>query len=347
MIGRHHARVLRQLDGVEFVAAADPAGDAFGAATNIPIVESVHHLMEYPLDYCVVAVPASLHFSVGSVLADSGVHALIEKPLATDAPTAHALVDAFGAASLVAAVGHTEIYNPAVRALRDRLAYGFLGPIYQIATRRQGPYPSRVRDIGVVKDLATHDIGLVTHVTGHSMAALAARTVSLSAGGHEDLVAAVGQLTDGTVTSHLVNWVSPLRERISVTTGERGCLVADTLQTSLTYYANGPEIARRSTTDPPSDSREGRTVHCEVAPLDPLRVEHEAFRDAVLGKATRIVTLAQGAAIVAVADAVLVSAADTPVLRLEAPAGPVGHDMLHGHGSVSPNRASTRSAGVG
>ncbi len=91
-------------------------------------------------------------------------HTLVEKPLATNADEARQLVDAFESAGLVGAVGHIERCNPALRALRTRLDAGELGEIYQVATRRQGPFPNRIADVGVVKDLATHDIDLTAWV---------------------------------------------------------------------------------------------------------------------------------------------------------------------------------------
>ena len=68
-------------------------------------------------------------------------------------------------AGLVAAVGHIERYNPALQEMRRRLDAGELGEIYQVATRRQGPFPARIADVGVVLDLATHDIDLTAWVT--------------------------------------------------------------------------------------------------------------------------------------------------------------------------------------
>ncbi|MDR1077589.1 MAG: hypothetical protein LBL55_02790 [Propionibacteriaceae bacterium] len=70
------------------------------------------------------------------------------------------MVDVFASAGLVGAVGHIERFNPAVQELRRRVNAGELGAIYQIVTRRQGPFPGRIADVGVAKDLATHDVDL-------------------------------------------------------------------------------------------------------------------------------------------------------------------------------------------
>src|SRR5207245_1643369 len=121
----------------------------------------------------------------------------------------------------VAAVGHVERFNPAIRAMHQRLAAGELDAIYQVTTSRQGPFPDRVRDVGVIKDLATHDFDLTAWVTGSYYASVAARTAHKAGRPHEDLVAVSGSLRDGTVVNHLVNWLTPTKDRRVVVTGER------------------------------------------------------------------------------------------------------------------------------
>ena len=308
MMGRHHARVLRALDGVELVAVADAGGDPHAVAGSLPVLSSAEDLVAAGVDYCVVAVPTALHEQVGLLLAEAGVHALVEKPLAADVAAATRLAEAFESRGLVGAVGHIERYNPALQNLRARLEQGELGDVYQVVTRRQGPFPARIADVGVVKDLATHDIDLTAWVTREQFAAVSARTALKSGREHEDLVAVVGQLTDGTVTSHLVNWLSPMKERVTVVTGDKGAFVADTLTADLTFHANGTVPMTWGSLAEFRGVSEGDVVRFAIPKPEPLRVEHEAFRDAVLGKDSDVVTMRQGLATVAVAEAVLQSA---------------------------------------
>jgi len=308
MMGRHHARVLSGLEGVDLVAVADPGGDQHDVAGGRPVLSSVQELIAAGLDYCMVAVPTIYHEEVGLALAEAGVHTMIEKPLAQDTPSARKLADAFAAMGLVGAVGHIERYNPALQSARARLAAGELGSLYQVTTRRQGPFPARIADVGVVKDLATHDIDLTAWVTQQPFTSVGARTATKSGREFEDLVAVTGLLADGTVTNHLVNWLSPLKERVTVITGERGTFVANTLTADLTFYANG---LVQTTWDDIAAFRgvsEGDVVRFAIAKPEPLRVEHEQFRNAVLGKECDIVTLEQGMTTVAVAEAVIESA---------------------------------------
>ena len=239
MMGRHHLRVLSQLEGVDLVGVYDPAAETGSQINGVPVFTDLDHLLKVGLDYCVVAAPTIFHLELGLKLANAGVHTLIEKPVAPTHVEALQLVKAYSDANLIGGVGHIERFNPALRAMRQKIEEGLLGEIFQISTRRQGPFPARIADVGVVKDLATHDIDLTAWVAQQPFEWVQARTAHRSGREHEDLVAAVGQLADGTVTSHLVNWLTPFKQRETVITGERGAYVCDTLTADLTFYANG------------------------------------------------------------------------------------------------------------
>jgi len=268
----------------------------------------IEALIAHGLDYCMVAVPTAYHEQVGLALAEAGVHAMIEKPLAQDTRSATAVALAFSARGLVGAVGHIERYNPALQQARSRIEAGELGHIYQVVTRRQGPFPARIADVGVVKDLGTHDIDLTAWVTQQEYASVAARTTHRSGREHEDMVAVVGQLAGGTITSHLVNWLSPFKERVTVVTGSKGSFVADTLSADLTFHANGEIEQAWDAISKFRGVSEGDVVRYAIPKPEPLRVEHEQFRDAVLGKDADIVTMEQGLRTVLVAGACLESA---------------------------------------
>lgn len=317
MMGRNHARVLGSLDEVDFVALADPCGDLHSAAGGREVLRDVEELIKVGVDYCVVAAPTAHHLDIGLQLAEAGVHALIEKPLAQDPPAARKLAEAFAERGLIGAVGHIERYNPALQSARKRLENGDLGTVYQIITRRQGPFPGRVADVGVVKDLATHDIDLTAWVSQQAFASVSARTAFRSGREHEDLVAVVGSLADGTITNHLVNWLSPLKERVTIVTGECGAFVADTLTADLTFFANGSVPTTWGGLQQFRGVSEGDMIRYAIPKPEPLRVEHENFRDAVLGRPADIVTMEQGLRTVIVAEAIIESAATGTTVDLE------------------------------
>ncbi len=308
MMGRHHARNLRAIDGVDLVAVADAQGDPHGVADGLPVLPDVHALLAQGLDYVVVAAPTMFHEEIGVAIAEAGVHALIEKPLAKTVEGARLLVEAFGQRGLVGAVGHIERYNPALQQLRRRLEAGELGDVYQVITRRQGPFPARIADVGVVKDLASHDIDLTAWVTQRDYEWVAARSVFKAGREYEDMVSATCTLSGGVISNHLVNWLTPSKERVTIVTGEKGMFVADTLTADLTFYANA---SVEQTWDDIARFRgvaEGNVTRFAIPKPEPLRTEHEHFRDAVLGKEADIVTLTQGAQVVRVCEAMIESA---------------------------------------
>jgi UDP-N-acetylglucosamine 3-dehydrogenase len=319
MMGRNHVRVLRALNEAELVAVFDPLGDPLGSAVGVRSCASLDELLSVGLEAAVVATPTDDHVSIAVQLASAGVAALIEKPLAVDVAGGTEVVRAFADAGVVGSVGHIERCNAAIRALHDRLAAGELGDLYQVSTSRQGPFPDRVRDVGVIKDLATHDIDLTAWVAGQDYRSVAARTAHRAGRPHEDLVAVVGDLMDGTVTNHLVNWLTPTKDRRIVVTGERGSFVADTLTADLTFFANASVPSEWDAISKFRGVSEGDMIRFALPKPEPLRVELEAFCEAVRGLRPPLVPLTDGLATLRVADAVALSARDGAVVQVAHP----------------------------
>ena len=308
MMGRHHARVLREIDDVDLVAIADPGGDPHGVAGDLGILPDIDALIASDIDIAVVAVPTRFHEDAALKLAAAGVHTMVEKPIAHTLEAGQRMVDAFDKAGLVGAVGHIERFNPALQELRRRLEAGDLGSVYQIQTRRQGPFPSRIADVGVGKDLASHDIDLTAWVAQSVYTSVYAQTTFKSGREHEDMIAITGRLASGVIVNHLVNWLSPMKERVTVVTGEKGAFVADTATGDLTFHSNGTIPLEWESVSSFRGVSEGDVTRFAFAKREPLRVELEAFRDAVLGTASDVVTMAQGQRTLTVVEAAVDSA---------------------------------------
>jgi UDP-N-acetylglucosamine 3-dehydrogenase len=307
-MGRHHSRVLRAMPDVELVAIVDPHVPEDQRPDDVRFCATVEEMIDLGVDLCVVATPTQTHLDVGLKLADAGIHTMVEKPVAADPDSAATLAKAFADRGLVGCVGHIERFNPSLQELRKRLAQGELGELYQVATRRQGPFPARIADVGVILDLATHDIDSTAWVTGRSYTSVAARTAHRSGREHEDLVAAVAGLEGGVVANHIVNWLSPLKERVTVVSGERGSFVADTVTADLTFYANGVQPVAWDTMQSFQGVVQGDMIRYAIAKPEPLAVELEAFRDAVLGLRHDVVTMKEASDVVLVAAAMKESA---------------------------------------
>ncbi|MFE0176340.1 Gfo/Idh/MocA family oxidoreductase [Streptomyces sp. NPDC059002] len=283
VMGCRHARVLQSLPGVTLVGAVDPAGDRYRAVTGTPVVATTDELLTLGIDYAVLACPTSLHEAIGLKLAAHALPVLIEKPLAASAAAAQRLQAAFAAATVPAAVGHIERFHPALQALRTHLRTGKLGTIHYVATRRQGPRPRRITDVGVLQDTAVHDIDTTQWLTGDTYTALDTHVRRCANRPHEDLAVLAGRLTGGSVTSHVVSWLSPFRERLTTVTGDRGCLHADTLTERLTYHPH-----------------HGSSTHIPLPSREPLLAEHLAFHALLrTGRTDVLATLEEGALVVA------------------------------------------------
>lgn len=320
MIGRHHARLLQSSARAGFAGAVDPGGDRYRSVHDPSLVfASVAELLERGRpDFAIVAVPTELHLPVVEELAAAGVGLLIEKPLASSSEEAQRIRASCERAGIAAAVGHVERFNPALQELRRRLLAGQIGRPFTVSTTRSGPFPARVTDVGVVKDLATHDIDLVSWLSGSRVTSLAARTQYLTGRRHEDLVLIVGELSSGAAFSIDVDWVSPAKVRRTRVLGERGMLEADTLSADLYFYANADVEIVWPASQQLRGVSEGDVTRYALVRDEPLRVEHEAFLDRLGGDAEApVVSLAEGARIVAVAEAVLRSAGSGATVTVE------------------------------
>ena len=320
-MGRHHVRNARALDGFDLVAVADPMGDRFGVAGDLEVLPDVQSLIEAGIDAAIVAVPTMFHEDAALALAAAGVHTLVEKPLAASVASGRRIADAFEDAGLVGAVGYVERCNPALLEMRARIAAGQLGDVYQVVTRRQSPFPARIADVGVVKDLATHDVDLAAWIAGAPYELVFAQKAHRSGRDHEDMVTVSGRFANGVLVSNLVNWLTPFKERITVATGEHGALVADTAIGDLTFYENGSFPVEWDQVAAFRGVSEGQMTRYAIQKREPLAVEQANFRDAILGAgdpdvATRHVSMPEGLAALEVVEAILESAQTGESVRL-------------------------------
>jgi predicted dehydrogenase len=275
-MGRNHVRVWDEaVEGVELVAVTDPDPEAVRRATQGRAIRGFADASEMfaaeSLDVVSVVAPTSLHEPITLAALAAGVHVLVEKPIAATRDEAERMIAAAADAGLILTVGHIERFNPAIRELRRRLAIGELGRIFEIHATRLGPFPARIRDVGVVVDLAPHDIDVMRFLLGSDPIRIYAETEQRIHTDHEDLFVGLMKFADGAVGVLDINWLTPTKVRTLSVTGERGTYRADYLAQDLVFYAN-----------PADDSvGEGEMVRRHITRREPLVVELEAFADAV------------------------------------------------------------------
>ena len=311
-IGQQHLRVLSELPGVELIAAVDALVDVRRSLADRGIApfETIDQLLSTRVpDLAVVSTPTDEHAAAAMTLMQAGVNVLIEKPIAATSQQAADLIKARDTAGVKATVGHIERFNPAVLALRSRVSAGELGEIFTISTERVGPFPQRIKDVGVAKDLATHDLDLVSWVGGSRIEGLSARSASRTGRGHEDIVMITGELGNGVPFNSVVDWLTPVKRRTLKVLGERGMLLADTVTSDLHLYENGEKRSEWEVTRALRGVTEGNVTRFALERREPLRSELEAFCDWIRsGERGNCVSLEDGAAALLGAEQAIASA---------------------------------------
>jgi UDP-N-acetylglucosamine 3-dehydrogenase len=313
-MGKNHARVLKSLPGVDLISVFDPA--VIPGSAELPIVSSLQELIAMKPDYCVIATPTFTHEEIAILLMEAGINIFIEKPISMSIQSAERIILSAEKNKLVGAVGHIERFNAALVEAKRRINLGQIGDVYQISTRRLGPFPARITDVGVTVDLATHDIDLTKWLADSNYESIAAQSIMRSGRNNEDLVSVVGKLKNGILVNHNVNWLSPLKERKTIITGEKGTFVADTLRSDLTFYENGSIINTQREIAHFKGVTQGETTIFAFEKPEALQVEHIEFVKALKGVKSDFVTLQQASETIRVAEAIIESSSTGKVVKL-------------------------------
>ncbi len=242
-IGRHHARILSSIAGAELVGIYDV--DSVGASAICDKHACKYYanldLLLSDVDVIYVATPTITHFDIGRKAIEAGKDVFIEKPLADTVGRAEELVSLAKKHNRRVVVGHVERFNPVVRWFRENLQ---AADILSINITRVGPRPPRIKDVGIVVDLAVHDIDLVSHLSQSNVCNIEAVTRATN-GGHEDVAQIILKTESGVVSSITTNWLTPYKSRkIEIATGSAffvGDLIAGTI---IKYEALDPTGSR-------------------------------------------------------------------------------------------------------
>jgi predicted dehydrogenase len=320
-MGRHHARVYSEMDGVELVAVADrDEGNrkAVAKRTGARVYEHYLDLFEHEkLDVVSVAVPTSLHHEVVLCAFEHGVHVLVEKPIAATVDQATDLIRRREKNGLTLAVGHIERHNPAVIELSRRLRGGELGRVFQVHARRMSPFPAYIRDVGVTLDLATHEIDVLRSLVGSPLLRVYAETDRNVHTSQEDSLVSTLRFKNGVVGSLNANWVTPSKTRECRIIGERGMAVVDYISQDLFFYENSDAPSRWDAMALFKGVEEGNVVKLRVAKTEPLRAQLVDFVHAAKTGTPPKVTGTDGLFAVAIAQVLLESASTRRALDLK------------------------------
>jgi UDP-N-acetylglucosamine 3-dehydrogenase len=320
-MGRNHLRILAGRPDIRLVAVADPVAEALEAAVTAsgaqPFDQPMAMIAEAELDALVIAAPTTAHVPLALAAIDRNVAILVEKPLAESAEEGERIVSAARTRGVPVQVGHVERFNPAVIELGRLLDDGWLSTVYSIASRRAGPFPARIRDVGVTIDLATHDADILSWIAGERPSRVYAETAQRIHASHEDLLFGLLHFPSGATGMLDVNWLTPAKRRQLVVVGEEGMFELDYLTQRLTFTRS------TDTTDPRliggyAPTFEGDVAELPVVSAEPLAAEIDAFLRVVREGGRPIVDAEDGLWAVAIATSLLTAAATGQAVDLTA-----------------------------
>jgi UDP-N-acetylglucosamine 3-dehydrogenase len=277
VMGSNHARVLADLSGVKLVGIADPDSERrkfVAQSLGCAGFESAEALLDQGVDAVSIAAPTHLHRDIAAACAARGVHILVEKPIASTVEEGRAIAAAARRAGVTLMVGHVERFNPAVQSIKRAIEQE---DILSIAITRVGPFPPRMSNVGVVIDLAVHDIDLIRWFTDSEIVEIQPQTSSAVAE-REDIALLQFRTASGVLAHINTNWLTPFKARnIHIATRDK-YLIGDLLTLQVTecfgFQPDGSYSMR----------------HLSVGYQEPLRAELMAFLNAIRGKDPPAVT---------------------------------------------------------
>ena len=283
VMGSNHARVLAGLPGIRLVGVADPDHQQarfVAGALGTTAVDDVDALLPLGIDAVTIAAPTHLHHDIALTCIKRGIHVLVEKPIASNPDEGRSIVAAARRAGVTLMVGHVERFNPAVETVKEAIRGE---EILSIAITRVGPFPPRMSNVGVVIDLAVHDIDLIRWFTDSEIVDVQPLTANAVAE-REDIALLQFRTTSGVLAQINTNWLTPFKARtVHVATRDK-YIIGDLLTRQVTecfgFQPDGSYSMR----------------HLSVGYTEPLRTELIAFFSAIRQGGAPIVSGEEGVA---------------------------------------------------
>ena len=316
LMGRNHARVYREI-GANLAALSDVDPVAARAAATkhqCAHIEDVDAFLR-SVDALSVVTPTQHHYDIALKAIEAGKHVLVEKPITATLEQAQLLIAAARKQGVTLAVGHVERHNPVVRAARSMIDKGELGDVNALSSRRVNRVDRfRVRDVGVVLDLAVHDIDVLRFLARAEPETVFAVT-SPAGSSREENAHIVMSFPGGVHASLDVNWLTPRKVRRLSITGSKAYAEADYVAQTLEVSTSRAVLNEDNLYATPMDVE---TRMHQLKAQEPLANELRDFLDAARTGKPPLVTGEDGAAALAIAHAALRSASTGQRVPVEA-----------------------------
>src|SRR3989338_75860 len=280
-MGKNHARIYSEMKDVSLIAVCDSnkefAKEIADKYKAKPYSEYKEMLKNEKIDAASICVPTKLHKDVALEVIKNKIHVLVEKPIATTTEEAKSIIDSAAKNKVKLMIGHIEIFNPVVQELKKRIEKNELGNILQVHCERLSLFPQRIIDVGVIVDLAIHEIYVLKYLIDSKVKRVYAETAQRFHSSNEDLVIGTIRFDNGILGIVNANWLTPKKVRQIKVTGEKGMFVADYITQELYFYEK--QLASKYT-DFKSGFKmgtEGKKVKIDLDSSEPLKNELVEF----------------------------------------------------------------------
>lgn len=278
VMGGEHTRVYNSLKNSQLVGIYDfdkKLAKKIAKKFDCLAFNSVEELLKN-VQAVSICTPTTTHFEIAKKALRHKVSVLIEKPITHSIAEAEDLIKLAKENRTTLAVGHIERFNPVVEVIKKKLKNQ---KVISINITRMGPIPPRIKDVGIILDLGTHDIDLISYLTGSKFEKVNS-VVSSKVGKFEDAAILSFQLKNKTIASVITNWYTPFKVRqIEIATMDK-FLVGNLMNQQVIEYSNY------------DGSGSYITKHLPVKYTEPLLEELNSFiQSSMEGKKPRVTGL--------------------------------------------------------
>ena len=304
-MGYNHVRIYSELENTNLVAISDMVRGTLDSVSKefntVGYVDMDNILQLDDVEAVNICVPTVFHHDVVMNAIEAGKNVLVEKPIASKLTEAREMINAAKDAGVTLATGHVERFNPAVRVAKELIDSGEIGEVVTAHAKRLGPYPPRIRDVGVAIDLAIHDIDIFNYLfESKANTVFANMSSNLKNCEFEDHAEIMTKYDNEVLSILETNWLTPYKKRQLNITGVDGIISVDYGNQSVTVYKENDKVEK-----------------VKVENKEPLKEELRSFVNAVQTKTEPEVSGEDGYEALKIVEAAMRSSKDKNLIYLE------------------------------
>ena len=304
-MGYNHVRIYSELENANLVAISDMVRGTLDKVSKefntVGYVDYDNILQIDDIEVVNICVPTVFHHDVVMRAIEAGKNVLVEKPIASKLNEAEEMIKAAEDAGVTLATGHVERFNPAVRVAKKLIDEGAIGEVVTANSKRLGPFPPRIRDVGVAIDLAIHDIDIFNYLfNSRANTVFANMSSKLKNCEFEDHAEIMTKYDSGVLSILETNWLTPYKKRQLNITGIDGIISVDYGNQTVTLFKENNQVEE-----------------IKVENKEPLKEELRSFVDCVQNNTPPEVSGKDGYEALRIVDAAMTSSKDKRLVYLD------------------------------